>query len=97
MQDSQELDLQMEEMALKALPEGLGKQLKAYISSDSPVNWALSRVVLQARELAKGLATVDFTTDEGRLKAIRQQGVIEGLIMGVEIFLAPVKELDDGR
>lgn len=84
-------------MAREPLPEGLGRQLRGHISSDSPVMWALSRVVLQTVELAKGLATMDFTSDEGRLKAIRQQGVIEGLVMAVEIALQPVKELDDGR
>lgn len=90
------LDKMLEEMAKEDLPEGLGKQLKAHISSDSPVVWALSRVVRQAGELAKGMATIDFTSDEGRLKAIRQQGTIEGLLMAVGIVLAPVQEENDG-
>jgi hypothetical protein len=84
-------------MALKELPQDLGKQLRAYISSDSPLVWALSRVTQQAGELTKGLATIDFTTDEGRLRAIRQQGVIEGLVMAVEIVLRPAQEDLDAR
>jgi hypothetical protein len=84
-------------MVKEAPPEELGKLLKGYISSDSPVMWALSRVVLQANELARGLATIDFTTDEGRLRAIRQQGTIEGLLMAVEIALRPAQEEGDGR
>ncbi len=84
-------------MEREPTPEDLGKQLRPLISSDSPMVRALALVLKQATELAKGLATVDFTTDEGRLKAIRQQGVIEGLVMSVEIALRPVRELDDGR
>jgi hypothetical protein len=80
----------------KPAPPELGKLLKGYISSDSPVMWALSRVIIQANELAKGLATVDFTNDEGRFKAIRQQGTIEGLLMAVEITLAPAQEEANG-
>ena len=77
-------------------PEDLGKLLRPLISSDGPLLRALALVLKQATELSKGLATIDFTTDEGRLKAIRQQGVIEGLVMAVEIVIRPVKELDDG-
>ena len=86
----------VEEMALRPPPEDLGKQLRVHINSDSPVMYALARVLKQATELSKGLATIDFTTDEGRLKAIRQQGVIEGLVMAVELVLAPAQEEANG-
>ena len=78
-------------------PEDLGKLLKGYISSDSPVMWALSRVVLQANALANSFTSIDFTADAGRFEAIRQQGIIQGLLMAVDIALAPAQEELDGR
>ena len=81
----------MEQMGQEVEPPDLGKQLRPLISSDGPLLRALALVLKQATELSKGLATIDFTTDEGRLKAIRQQGVIEGLIMSVEIMTSASK------
>jgi hypothetical protein len=94
MQDYRDL---MEEMVGKPCPADLGKLLKGYISSDSPVMWTLSRVVLQANALANSLTAIDFTVDAGRFEAIRQQGVIQGLLMAVDIALAPAQEELDGR
>jgi hypothetical protein len=84
-------------MALREPPEDLGKQLKAYISSDSPIMWALSRVILQANVMANGMTTIDFTVDAGRYEAIRQQGIIQGLLMAVDIALQPAQEELYGR
>ena len=42
---------------------------KAYISSDSPIMWALSRVILQANVMANGMTTIDFTVDVGRYRS----------------------------
>jgi len=94
MQDYRDL---MEEMVLQAPPADLGKLLKGYISSDSPMMWSLSRVVLQANALANSLTAIDFTVESGRFEAIRQQGVIQGLLMAVDIALAPAQEELDGR
>ena len=84
-------------MVQQPLPEDMGRRLADYLGSDSPVLRALSLVLKQAEESSKGLAMLDFTTEEGRLKAIRQQGVVEGLVMAVEIALRPVREMDRGR
>ena len=86
----------VEEMALRPPPEDLGKLLRGHISSDSPLMYALAGVLKQATELSKGLALLDFTSEEGRLKAIRQQGVVEGLMMAVEITLRPAQEVANG-
>ena len=87
----------MEQMVGEEPPEDLGKLLKGYISSDSPVMWALSRVVLQANALANSFTSIDFTAEGGRFEAIRQQGIIQGLLMAVDIALAPAQEELDGR
>jgi hypothetical protein len=59
--------------------------------------WALSRVVLQANALANSFTSIDFTIDAGRFEAIRQQGIIQGLLMAVDIALQPALEELDGR
>jgi hypothetical protein len=59
--------------------------------------WALSRVVKQANALSHGLVSIDFTIEPGRYEAIRQQGIIQGLLMAVDIALQPAQEELDGR
>lgn len=80
----------MESLALKAQLEQRPldhKSVRALLSGDGPLLAVLSQLALQAQRMAEGLQGCDLGSDEGRLKAIRMQGTVEGIRRCVEMFL----------
>ena len=52
-----------------------------------PFQRALREVLREADDAAKQLASADLVTDEGRLKAIRNQGRIDGIRRAVDLLI----------
>lgn len=65
----------------------MAKDLRDLLSNDSAVLAYLG--VLEERRLAtqNSLVTVDLASDEGRLRALRMQGIIAGYKLATEVLL----------
>lgn len=85
----------VEETALKLLPQDLGRQLQALLTSDGALPVALGLIHNRIGLLSRDLMTFDLMSDEGRLKGVRRQGEIAGLLLAIDIILTPAKENSD--
>ena len=83
--------------AMVPLPIDHGRQLRPMLSSDSPLLAALGQVHLRAGEAAMSLQSEDLVSEEGRAKALRKQGIVEGLRLAIEVVIGPVQEFEDQR
>ncbi len=83
------------ELAKQAPKEDLGRRLKPFFTSDGPMIEALANVVRLTEALALGLAGMDLITEEGRFRALQQQGQITGLQLALDAILRPVLEMND--
>lgn len=82
----------VDQLAASPLPEGFKNELRSLLSSESPFMAMLGQVQRRAHEMAWSLQAADLTTDEGRMKALKDQGTVQGLLMAIEVMLAPVME-----
>lgn len=79
----------MDEAAKKKLPHNYDELLKPLLSSDGPLLMALGQIKRRAQEIAWGLQVADLTSEQGRAEALKNQGVINGLIMAIDVVLEP--------
>lgn len=75
----------------------LARGLRPLLSSDSPLWLLLSEIEQRAKELAQSLQGDDLVTPEGIARAVKKQGVVEGLRLAISMVLDPVKELEDAE
>lgn len=67
------------------LPE-TGRALEKMLSADSPLLAFLKEVELQMDGARQALSVCNFSSEEGRAKAISLQGKIQGLLAAEEIL-----------
>ena len=74
-----------------------GRSLRPMLSSDSPLLVALGQVHLRAGEMAMSLQSEDLVSPEGIARALKKQGMVEGLRLAIEVVIGPVQEFEDSR
>ena len=81
------LDYLLQRARAQPLSEDINLSLRPLLSSDGPLLAVLSQLALQAHDMAAGLQGMDLVSDEGRFKAVRMQGMVEGVRLAVDKFL----------
>lgn len=63
------------------------EEIRVSFSSDTPLFKLTAELLRTAEARTLGLARIDLTTDEGRLKAVQLQAEARGLFTAVDIIL----------
>lgn len=77
---------------LRAARPPTAEEIAEVFASDTPLFFLLGEFLRQGDAFAQGIVSVDLTTDEGRLKALKQQGKAQGLLYAVDMVIDLVEE-----
>jgi len=57
----------------------------------------LGEIEQRAKDIAQSLQGDDLVSQEGVARAVKKQGIVEGLRLAISMVLDPVKELEDAE